>query len=255
MLFIKRKNKMSIPLAKKLDCWALTNVGCQRENNEDFIEFVLTRKPLQGNQILAVVSDGMGGHAAGELASQLAVTTLISAFQPVEQPQISDLEKACQKANTTVWTKSLEKQEYRGMGCTCSALVLQGQEGYFAHIGDSRIYHLRNQELKQLTFDHTVANELRGQSNNMAPVNRHVLSRALGIAQNVQFETGRTDLLQSNDQFLLCSDGLYDHLSDPELAELLKIRPAKLATENMIALARHRGGNDNISALVINLNH
>lgn len=233
---------------------ACTDRGCKRQINEDSISLLLPEAGFLSSTepLMAIVADGMGGHAAGEVASKLAVDTLVNAYSNEEILCLNDLEAACRKANLEIWMKSLENAQYVSMGTTLTALVCLGKESFFVHIGDSRIYRKRGDKLDQLTSDHTLRNEIEAFDVNQAvPINRHILSRAMGVQDQVEFQVSASMDIRDGDQYLLCSDGLYDLISDQELLALLELASIDLVADTMLSLARHRGGPDNISLILL----
>ncbi len=230
---------------------ASSDVGLVREVNEDDV-FVDDR--------LAVVADGMGGHAAGEVASQLAVRTIVDAFDTTSTTE--GLESALELANDAIISDAESHEERRGMGTTAVVLALtQGEGGVLpviANVGDSRAYQLRDGAMRQITADHSVAEEWVRQGRltpEEAAVHprRHQLTRTLGIEHGV-----RVDLFpiatQPGDRVLLCSDGLSNELTDAEIAELAS-PPVGLdeAVAALVEAANRRGGRDNISVVLVEL--
>jgi len=250
----------------ELSFWAATDVGKKRETNED--NFLVDKKLS-----LFVVADGMGGHASGEVASQLAVHEFRNAVDagrdPVERfakaeagvrPNeiLSLLENAIQTAGQAIYHKGQAEPEKRGMGTTCSALLIAGDRGFIAHVGDSRIYMLRAGQVVQLTEDHSLVNELirRGRvtketfETSQYKAYKNAVTRAVGVYETVQGDTIDFEILPG-DQFLLCSDGLHAYLDDARIIEALKGDDVKLLPKRFIDLANTGGGHDNITAIVV----
>jgi PPM family protein phosphatase len=250
----------------ELSFWAATDVGKKRETNED--NFLVDKKLS-----LFVVADGMGGHASGEVASQLAVHELRNAVDagrdPVERfanadaavrPQevLTLLENAVQTAGQMIYQKGQAEPEKRGMGTTCSALLIAGDRGFIAHVGDSRIYMLRAGQVVQLTEDHSLVNELirRGRvtkesfETSQYKAYKNAVTRAVGVYETVQGDTIDFEILPG-DQFLLCSDGLHAYLDDARIIDALKGDDVKLLPKRFIDLANAGGGHDNITAVVV----
>ncbi|HEY5089398.1 MAG TPA: Stp1/IreP family PP2C-type Ser/Thr phosphatase [Polyangia bacterium] len=250
----------------ELSFWAATDVGKKRETNED--NFLVDKKLS-----LFVVADGMGGHASGEVASQLAVHEFRNAVDagrdPVERfakgdatvrPQevLTLLENAIQTAGQTIYQKGQAEPEKRGMGTTCSALLIAGDRGFIGHVGDSRIYMLRAGQVVQLTEDHSLVNELirRGRvtketfETSQYKAYKNAVTRAVGVYETVQGDTIDFEILPG-DQFLLCSDGLHAYLDDARIIEALKGDDVKLLPKRFIDLANTGGGHDNITAIVV----
>ncbi len=250
---------------------ACTDVGLVRKNNEDYFLVVdlATGKSLgdiyKGEKtpstlsILLAVSDGMGGQLAGEIASQLAVNTLwdnllkSSSVAPYDR-----LVKAVEDANYQVFREG-QRPEYRGMGATLTAALVEGDQVYIAEVGDSRAYLMRDGRIKQVTTDQSLIEVLISRGV-MSPAdaekstNRGVLLQAIGAKEEIQVAV--TSLpLQSNDYLLLCSDGLSNKVKALEMAQFITKRGAtQPACQDMIVTARHRGGEDNITALLAKFN-
>ncbi len=247
---------------------ALTDVGRQREHNED--NFLVDKKLG-----LFVVCDGMGGHAAGEVASALAVRTLHDEIKR-EAEMLRDyvaggsggarvskrdvlnmLEFAVNRASNRVHTEASGDTKKRGMGTTLVALLVTGTQAFMIYVGDSRIYLLRDGVLEQLTEDHTVRNELvkrkkmsREQVEKIAQKN--AITRAVGVYEHVEPDTLVLDLV-AGDRFLLCSDGLCGYFEEDleTLGRLLSNPDADVATRKLIDAANEQGGKDNITAVIV----
>jgi serine/threonine protein phosphatase PrpC/CRP-like cAMP-binding protein len=249
--------------APGLSFWPLTDVGRVRERNED--AFLVDRK-LQ----LFVVADGMGGHAAGEVASALAAKTVREvvaghrdALLEFEQGHgattrtdlLRLMESAVQQACSAVYQEGVADETKRGMGTTLDALLVVGSRGFIGHVGDSRVYLLRQGSVHMLTEDHSLINELlkrgrlsREQIDKLQYKN--AVTRAVGVHGSVEVDTLDFDVLKG-DQFLLCSDGLHGYFEEAEFARLFAETPEGELAERLIALANERGGKDNITAIVV----
>lgn len=238
----------------KLVVGSATDVGLVRSNNQD---------QLLVSPGLYAVADGMGGHAAGEVASSTAITALAAAFEATDQHTAGSLESAAKAANRAVWEQARTNRAMFGMGTTLVALaVVERQDGTngltAAHIGDSRLYAYRDGVLKQVTVDHSLVQELvdDGQiSEAQAAVHpqRHVLTRALGVEPAIE-----VDIIElapkHGDRYLLCSDGLPREVSDDQIAAVLSRFPNPVEAANeLVAVANLRGGNDNITVVVIDV--
>ncbi|HET9061035.1 MAG TPA: Stp1/IreP family PP2C-type Ser/Thr phosphatase [Acidimicrobiales bacterium] len=238
----------------KLVVGSATDVGLVRTNNQD--QFLVAPG-------LYAVADGMGGHAAGEVASSTAVQALASAFQEAGQRSVTALEAAAKAANRAVWEQARSNRHMLGMGTTLVALAVvertDGTNGLaIAHIGDSRVYQLRAGGLRQLTVDHSLVQELvdDGQiSQAQAAVHpqRHVLTRALGVEPDVMVDLLHIEA-EHGDRYLLCSDGLPREASDDQIASVLqRFEDPNEAAKELVALAKSRGGNDNITVVVVDV--
>jgi PPM family protein phosphatase len=250
----------------ELSFWAATDVGKKREVNED--NFLVDKKLS-----LFVVADGMGGHASGEVASHLAVHEFRNAVDagrdtieryaradPGVRPQevLTLLESAIQQAGLAIYQKGQAEPEKRGMGTTTSALLIAGDRGFIAHVGDSRIYMLRAGQVVQLTEDHSLVNELirrgritrEGLEGSPYKAYKNAVTRAVGVYENVQGDTIDFEILPG-DQFLLCSDGLHAYLDEPRIIEMLKGDDVTEVPKALVDHANTSGGHDNITALVV----
>ncbi len=243
-----------------------TDVGRVRSNNEDCFRLV---QPLN----LFVLSDGMGGEAHGEIASALAVETVVKHCMEADSnasaplygnppaglaAQTKRLMSAVHLANRNIYKSAQEHPEQAGMGATLTALWISGDALSIAHVGDSRAYLLRNGTLQQLTNDHSlVAEQVRrgiiSASEAEQSEMQSVLLRALGTQAEVEVDSEEQALF-ARDLLLLCSDGLTRMVTDPEIAGTLQAEmdPQK-AADRLIALANETGGIDNISVIVIRL--
>ena len=231
---------------------ARSDQGRRRSANEDTYALA----PELG---LFLVADGMGGHRAGQVASGLAARAAVATLRTLHDGRRGTLERlrACvTAANAEILASSRAKPELAGMGTTIVALLAEGDRVALAHVGDSRAYRVRGGAIRRLTDDHTLVGELvrRGEIGERAAAlhpQRHVLLRALGVRRNVD-----PDLLElapePGDLFLLCSDGLTGHLEDAEIAELVAGESdLDAACERLIALANRRGGDDNITVVLL----
>ncbi len=251
----------SEPQPWRLEAALRTDVGCRRETNEDHIRLVEPRPddPRAPQGTLLVVADGMGGHEAGEVASALAVETIFRVFYQTDGPPEQCLRAAFEAANTAVWEAG-QAPDKKGMGTTVTALLVRGPQAFVAHVGDSRLYHLRGNTLRQLTHDHSLVQEMV-RKGMITPADaahhedRNVLLQALGNRPYVEVELSTEPLaLQPGDVFLACSDGLHDGIPPDEIEGLLAETPdVQQAADTLVALAKARGGLDNISVGVVRL--
>lgn len=236
-----------------------TDVGRKRNTNQDYAG-------LFENQLgfsFAVLADGMGGHQAGDVASRMAVHNLGADW---EQSEVDDPEKAAQwliqaiqKENELIFEKGQAKAEYLGMGTTIVGAVLLKDTFVLANIGDSRAYLARNQQLMQLTEDHSLVNELvkSGEITREMAANhprKNVLTRSLGMPGTVEVDVSNHSWLP-DDYLLLCSDGLTNMVSEATILEILASEQSlEQKVNQLIALANEAGGLDNITALVVHFN-
>lgn len=251
-------------LSENIRFFAATDVGRLRDHNEDNY---LVDKKLS----LFVIADGMGGHAAGEVASALAVRIIHEELKK-EREQIEAagaasrgnrkilgmLEQSVQKACARIHEEAKADVNKRGMGTTLSALLIAGSHGFIAHVGDSRIYLLRDGRIQQVTEDHTVFNELikrgkltRDQIEKVAQKN--AITRAVGVYERVEVDTLTIEVLPG-DQFLLASDGLHGYIAHTaELEPYFEEEDGDTAAHGLIDLANRKGGKDNITAVLVRL--
>lgn len=240
-----------------------TNIGMKRKHNED--SFI-----LPDFERLAVVADGMGGHASGEVASHMAVET-VAAYMKSTQDQstvtwpfkldqgvryeTNRLVVSIKHANQRIYETAQRDEEKHGMGTTIVAALFSDDRVLIAHVGDSRCYRLRRQQLLQLTEDHSLLNDylrmkrLSGEEAGRF-TQKNVIVRALGMKESVQVDT-LVDIPQLHDIYLLCSDGLSGMVTDPQIAEILSDEPdLDDACERLIRAANEAGGTDNITCVL-----
>ena len=241
-----------------------TDKGCVREANEDCGRHVRPNDPalLAAKGMLTIVADGMGGHAAGEVASQMAVEIISRVYYQDGEDAVGDaLKKAFAEANRQIYEASLEEEKLRGMGTTCTALVLCNGSALAAHVGDSRLYMVRGGEIYLMTEDHSAVMEMvKNGIINLAEARRHtdknVILRALGTGPDVEVSIWEESLpVREGDQFLLCSDGLSDLVEDAEIEQSVVSAAGDphAACESLIAKAKERGGHDNITVGIIGI--
>ena len=248
------KNKTS-----KLDIFGLTDEGLVREHNEDYISW-------SADSGLVILADGMGGHNAGEVASELAVRSVTDALEEVLSPDVKDACKmdfkevvhdAVTFANDEINLHAKTHPECTGMGTTIVMTLFHKNKVIIASVGDSRIYRFRKGELKQVTTDHSLVQEMidngyMSEEEAINSSNRNLITRALGIAEEVDVDVAE-DKVEKNDIYLLCSDGLSDMITDDIIfSTLVKSRQdLKRATKNLVELAKEHGGHDNVSVILV----
>lgn len=228
--------------------FARTDIGRVRALNED--SFYL---PAQGERFCAV-ADGMGGHNAGEVASAMAVQLFAGEMRKHNRIETDRMRVAVEKANAAVFAHSLKDQQCSGMGTTFTALGWQDDIACLAHVGDSRAYLIRGNEIMRLTMDHTLVEEMVMQGL-ITPreakyhPKRNYITRALGTADYVDVDVSRVQM-QKGDIFFLCSDGLSNHVDDNSILEItLRTASVEEALDQLIQGALSAGGSDNITAL------
>lgn len=244
----------------KVSVAAKTDLGRVRENNEDKYEFFLPSndEELASRGLVFVVCDGMGGHEAGQIASELACKTFISVYRdhPAEDPAEA-ARSAVIAANRFVLDVARAVPSRRGMGTTLSALLLVQERAYIVQVGDSRVYRLRDGAIMQVTTDHTWVEEtvaLGTMSREEAERHqyRHVLTRAVGTEPEIKTDVFIEDA-REGDCFLLCSDGLTNHVTDEEIAEALGKQGPAEAAWSLVNRALVGGGSDNTTVIVVRL--
>lgn len=237
--------------------WAFrSHPGLVRAENEDSVG-AFAPEDAEERGALFVVADGMGGHAAGEVASRIAAQTLLEEWVARPTGRANQvLRGAARAANSAVFAASLDVGR-RGMGTTLVALAIAGGEAHVAHVGDSRAYLVRAGQCTQLTADHSrVAEMLRMRLISAEQAARHParsqLTRSLGFEPAVQVDLKRVEV-RAGDGFVLCSDGVWDLVSSAELAETVEGQPPAKAAETIIERALERGAPDNVTVIVVRL--
>lgn len=233
-----------------------TSVGRKRKNNQDTVGVYKNKK----NITLAIVADGMGGHQAGDTASYLAVTGLGEVWEETMLTQKDDvcdwLVDHIQEENARIFDQGSINPEMFGMGTTIVATVILEDELILAHVGDSRAYIVRDEEIKQLTDDHSLVNELIKTGEISAEMaqnhpKKNILVRSIGVPGEVEVDISLISF-KPQDMILLCSDGLTNMLTDDEIKEvMLTDSLLKNRVEKLIELANIAGGTDNITVLII----
>lgn len=237
----------------RLRAGSATDVGLVRAVNQD---------RLLVSEKLFAVADGMGGHAAGEVAARAAVDSLRTAVEGSSPPTAEWLAESVRMANESVWQDAQADPKLHGMGTTLTALAWIDHEGgdgvAVANVGDSRTYRMRDGQLEQLTVDHNLVAELVAEGH-ITEVEaethpqRHAVTRALGVYPEVDVDVIKVEAI-NGDRFMLCSDGLSGEVPDSQIASVLRrfADPAEAARE-LVAAAREHGGSDNITVVVVDV--
>lgn len=235
-----------------------TDLGRVRENNEDKFEYYLPEdeRTLASRGQVFLVCDGMGGHAAGQIASELAAKTFIEVYLHHPSSDIAEAARsAVVAANRFVLDVGRTVSQRRGMGTTLSGLLLVQDVAWIVQVGDSRVYRLRDGELERLTRDHTWFDEVV-RTNLMSPKlaanhpNRHMLLRAIG-AEDLCEPDVEPNEAKVGDTYLLCSDGLLNHASDEEIHRILSSHAPSEAAWRLVSHALVGGGSDNCTVLIV----
>ena len=240
------KPKMNI-MPYKLESFGISDIGL-RKNNED----VWASLPDKQFYVLA---DGMGGHKAGEVASSLAIQCMCKSMASLEdRPSIEEackrLRDAFAKTNTKVYNESHQNREYAGMGTTLSCFVITDDYLIYAHIGDSRLYRYRG-KLERLTEDHSLRNAMCKDEEVPPQLMRNIITRAIGTHSNILPDVGVIPL-RPRDIYMLCSDGLSDYVEESKMALILSSSlPLEEIGKKLVETALRKGGNDNITLLLL----
>jgi len=235
-----------------------TDVGLRRANNQDSFVVVVTpdRNEWLRRGHLFVVADGMGAHAAGELASKMATDFVsLTYYKTPDESPIDAIRNAFRDANDRVYSRGQANPDFHGMGTTCTALLLLPEGAVAAHVGDSRVYRLRGNRFEQLSFDHSLAWEMQAigklpESQIELHVPKNIITRSLGPYPSVQVDLEGPFPLEVGDTFLLCSDGLTGQVDDDEIGAVLLALPPDDAVRTLIDLTNLRGGPDNVTIIV-----
>jgi protein phosphatase len=260
------KETVETAIATRIDnssssVYGISDVGCVRENNEDSIYYDPPESMNHNmrNDYMMAIADGMGGHNGGEVASKCAVDHLRSARPGFGNELHGSLVKAFVEASRKIYHIAQQDASLRGMGTTCTALLINGQYAYCAHVGDSRVYLIRNSAIYRMTEDHTVLaesgkNHENETSRNDPAFESSLLTRALGTFPSIKVDTWKHGLpIQKNDNFVLCTDGLSDLVQDEEIKHIIMSFPLDEACHRLVKMAKNRGGHDNISIVATSI--
>ena len=241
---------------------SLSDVGCQRENNEDALSYwePQAEEAFQKKGRLALVADGMGGYEGGQEASRLAIETIQEVYGQDSTGDPRDaLLKGFQEAHHRIREYAEAHPEFQGMGTTCTALALNDFRLYYAHVGDSRLYLVRDNSITRLTRDHSYVGRLvesgvlRSDEAERHP-QRHILTAALGAGGEVIADAPANPMsMQAGDVLVLCTDGLWGPVHEDEILHAVTSQSASSACAELVNLARERGGPDNITVQVLRL--
>jgi len=246
----------------KIMSWGLTDVGRKRDHNED-------NYGSYDDLLLYVVADGMGGHAAGERASGIAVETIEKRVRdqaevvapdasydgPVEESPVPKLlSDAVRAACGDIYNTAQAERELGGMGTTTTALLFHGQHAFVAHVGDSRAYLIRNGRILQLSEDHSLVNEqlkagIISESQARTSRFKNIITRSVGVEEDVAVDLIAIEA-KANDAYVLCSDGLANLVTDLEIGETVAENFFRRVPELLVDMANARGGDDNITVVV-----
>jgi serine/threonine protein phosphatase PrpC len=247
---------------------AQTDVGLVRKNNEDnlLVADLTTSQPLNGNvqksyaladsRLLLIVSDGMGGAQAGEIASEMTVLSIKDSLDKLPRgiPAHDRLIAAVEEANNMVWNEARNNEQLHGMGATVTAALIEGKEAYIAEVGDSRAYLIRRNQVKQVTTDQSfvaqlIARGLLKPEDAGRHPRKNVILQSIGVRETIQVAVSMFEL-KRGDALLLCSDGLSNNVSLNEILQESQNISLEAGVKNLIELAKVRGGQDNITAIL-----
>jgi len=237
----------------------VSDVGKTRETNEDSFGYFEPPddKTFEERGRLLLVCDGMGGAAAGDKASRIALEKISEEyFKATGLSEKEALVLAFHKANKKLYDLQQKDRSLKGMGTTCIAVVIKGNKATFVHVGDSRGYLIRNKKIFQITEDHSRVQEMvrRGWISKEEAEDhpdKHILDRVLGHSQKLNVDATKPDVpLDENYSIVLCSDGLTSYLKKEEIADVVSDNLPAKAAEMLVSMANDRGGNDNITVLI-----
>jgi serine/threonine protein phosphatase PrpC len=248
MRFLRRRRAEESPISAT----GITDVGNVRSSNEDNFTVLLGPDAPLGDALLAV-ADGMGGHSAGEVASQISLDALAYALSDTSSPTKHSLREAVEVANRRVYFAS-SLGNLHGMGTTLVVGLLVGSLLHVCNVGDSRAYLLRAGRLMQLTRDHSWVGDMVDKGfltpeQASAHPRRNVITRALGVGESVQVDVTRI-ILRKGDRMLFCSDGLHGLVDDGTIAAILSRKSLRGAARELVRSAKRAGGDDNITVIV-----
>jgi len=246
---------------------AITDIGKIREKNEDNVM-------ISSELSLGVVADGMGGHSAGEIASSIAVSVFAETIRKINTgilplpdtflPKLSPVERkllmAANLANAAIYSTAQSSEIYKMMGTTLTGVLFDKESAFAVHVGDSRIYLYRDNQIVQVTMDHSLAMEhvrrglLSKEEADKSKI-QNVLTRAVGIKKNIEFDLLRFPV-RPGDILILCSDGLYKGLTEHQIGEIIqqgKNLPIVKLCKQLVKQSNENDGQDNISAVVIKI--
>jgi serine/threonine protein phosphatase PrpC len=239
-----------------------SDIGCLRKNNEDSFGYWEPEghEEFARKGRLAIVADGMGGYEGGQEASRLAVETLVGNYRNFEgdDPQ-QGLIEGLQAAHDEIRRYGSAHPELRGMGTTCTAVAIVQEALYYVHVGDTRLYLVRDGQITQLTRDHSYVGRLVeagmiSREEAETHPQRNILTAALGTNPELIMDSpGRPEPLRAEDVLVICTDGLWGLVHDHEILDVVEKHSAERAGRELIDLARERGGPDNITVNILRL--
>ena len=262
MFWKKKSASQSNPSGEQMNYHvvAVSDTGCFRTNNEDAVRFIRPSENAtrMSRGCLAIVADGMGGHASGEVASSIAIETFSKAYYLEKGRPVKALQNAADEANFKIWEKAQKNKKLKGMGTTFTAAALIGNMIYILHIGDSRAYlYKKSGDLIQLSEDHTYVQSLLN-SGKISPFeakshpDSNILTKSLGTAEKRSCDVFlANELFKRGDKLLLCSDGLYDYFTSDELASFLRKPDLETISAELSKTVKDLGAMDNFTYLLV----
>ena len=246
-------------LSHKIRFASQTDVGIKRSHNQDACSAqpAPDEKHFRAVGHVFVVADGMGGHAVGEKASAKAVREIPLTYQKHVGPEGPEdaIRRAFREANAGIYQIGAANPEFKGLGTTGIALFLRPEGVWIGHVGDSRVYRIREAAVEQLTFDHSWVWEMARRQgidpDELGDFKRNVIIRSLGPEAEVEIDIEGPYPIEPGDSFLMCSDGLTNHVKPDELGAVVSTFPAAEACGFLVELANLRGGSDNITCLIV----
>lgn len=242
----------------KVDFFGKSDKGRIRKTNEDYF----AGEKISRTEYLFVVADGMGGHRAGDVASRLGTLSFINQYKKLrrkKQAIVDSMNRSLLKANLSILDKATSDPRKRGMGTTFSAVVISDMNAYAVHVGDSRIYLIRGNEMNQITTDHTFVGKMVEEGRITEDEARdhpqkNILYMSLGARKSFEPELNKHIVLQDGDVLVMCSDGLNNMVPDSTIKEYILSFDTKQAVEKLVELANESGGTDNITLQLIHIN-
>ena len=251
-----------MPIRPGIEMASLSDVGCQRDNNEDALTYWEPQSDDEFNRKgrLALVADGMGGYEGGQEASRLAVETIRDVYDrdPSSDPRDALL-NGFRQAHERIRQFAEAHPEFHGMGTTCTALALNNFQLYFVHVGDSRLYLVREESISRLTRDHSYVGRLvetgvLSSDEAERHPQRHILTAALGAGLEIVADAPASPVsLKTGDVLVLCTDGLWGQVQEPEILNVVERHDPGAACAELVKIARQRGGPDNITVQILRL--
>lgn len=238
-----------------LKTFSMTDIGRRRKLNQDYV--YTSEKPIGNLPNVFIVADGMGGHNAGDYASKVTVETIVSEIAVCgEENPVRILDRAIEAANRAIYRKSCESWELEGMGTTVVAATFLGSSMQVANVGDSRLYVINNREIRQITRDHSLVEEMVriggiARTEARSHPDKNIITRAVGVKDTVEPDYFTVELSEG-DVVLMCSDGLTNMLEDEEIRMILSgARDIVEKAQALVGAANENGGKDNITVILI----